>query len=302
MAVGAYSCRMSLFPLPTARWRNIAPALIALFAVLAGWVAWKAWHDTTADPEVLRTRVTLPGMPEGAKPVTVALISDIHVAGPDMPPERLERIVAQINALHPDAVLIAGDLISEKKVGTKLYTSAEAVSPLAGLDAPMGTFLVPGNHDHWYGWPALKRELAKTRITVLANDATQVGPLVVGGLDDEYTGHDDVAKTLSAMDELKGGRIFLGHSPDSLPELPEGSIILAGHTHCGQIVLPIIGALGVPSRFGDRFECGRIEEGSRTAIVGAGLGTSVLPIRFGTRPEILMIEFQPPGMSPTTAN
>ena len=284
---------MSRVPFPSGRWRRIALTLLVAISALGALVGSKIWHDTLADPVVRRTTVTLADMPAGTRPVTVALISDIHVAGPDMPPERLDRIVAQINALHPDAVLIAGDLISEKKTGTTIYSADAAIAPLAGLDAPLGTFLVPGNHDHWYGWPALKRALAKTSITVLENDAAQAGPLVIGGLDDEYTEHDDVAKTIAAMDKRTGGRVFLGHSPDSLPELPEGSIIFAGHTHCGQIVLPLVGALGVPSRYGDRFECGRIDEGSRTAIVGAGLGTSVLPIRFGTRPEMWLVTFVP---------
>jgi len=276
----------------TIRKRTIALALFAVLLLAAALVAWKAWRDTTGDPAILRTTVTLPDMPAGAEPVTVALISDIHVAGPDMPPERVERIVAQINALAPDAVLIAGDLVSEKKVGTKIYGPAEIVRPLTGFDARLGTILVPGNHDHWYGWPRLKKALSQTDISVLENDAIQAGPLVIGGLDDEYTGHDDIARTLAAMDELEGAHVFLGHSPDSLPDLPEGSVILAGHTHCGQITLPLIGALAVPSRYGDRYECGRIDEGSRAAIVGAGLGTSVLPIRFNTRPEVWLIEFR----------
>ena len=95
--------------LPRLRW------LLLLLAVLAAITGIKAWQNTLGDPVVRATTVTLPDMPADSAPVTVALISDIHVAGPDMPPERVERIVAQINALRPDAVLIAGDLVSEKR-------------------------------------------------------------------------------------------------------------------------------------------------------------------------------------------
>ena len=282
--------------LPRLRW------LLLPVAVLAAIAGINAWQNTLADPVVLVTTVTLPKMPADSAPVTVALISDIHVAGPDMPPERLERIVAQINTLRPDAVLIAGDLVSEKRSASHVYRPDEIVAPLAELEAPLGTFLVPGNHDHWYGWPALKRELAKTRITVLENEAAQAGPLLIGGLDDDYTGRDDIPKTLAAMDRLKGGRIILSHSPDPLPDLPAGSVILAGHTHCGQIRLPLVGAIATQSRYGDRFACGRTEDPAGTAIVGAGLGTSLLPIRFGTRPEVWLIKMRPPGRNPTAAN
>ncbi|MEL7782958.1 metallophosphoesterase [Citromicrobium bathyomarinum] len=281
--------------LPPGRARIVLLALLIALLAAFVFVTAKAWRDTLADPVVRRTSVTLPDMVPGADPVTIALISDIHIAGPDMPPERLERIVTQINALKPDAVLIAGDLISEKKLGTKIYSAEAAVAPLAALDARLGTFLVPGNHDHWFGWPDLRRALAKTSVTILENDAAQVGPLVIGGLNDEYTGHDDIAKTRTAMAKLEGAQVFLGHSPDSLPELPEGSVVLAGHTHCGQIRLPLVGAIATQSRYGKRFACGRIDDPHGTAIVGAGLGTSVLPIRFGTRPEIWLIELRGGG-------
>ena len=72
-------------------------------------------------------------MPASARPVTIALLADIHVAGPDMPPARVARIVEQVNALDPDLVLIAGDFVSDKRTATRHYASAEAIAPLATL-------------------------------------------------------------------------------------------------------------------------------------------------------------------------
>mgnify|MGYP001241381285 CR=1 FL=1 len=284
------------------RRRTLILVALAAVALIGAMIGWKTWHDTLSDPAVRRTSVILRDMSPGAEPVTVALISDIHVAGPDMPPKRLERIVAQINALGPDAILIAGDLVSEKGLTTHIYQPNEAVAPLSGLTAPLGVYLVPGNHDHWYDWPGLKAELAETDITVLENEAAQAGPLVIGGLDDEYTGHEDIPKTLVAMDAMEGGRIFLSHGPDPLPDLPNGSVILAGHTHCGQVQLPLIGMVFTQSRYGTRFACGRTDDPLGIAIVGAGLGTSGLPVRYDTQPEIWLIELRPPEGSPTAAN
>jgi len=269
---------------------RIALALVALLALL---VAAKAWRDTMADPVVRRTALMLPQLPAGSRPVRVALISDIHVAGPDMPPSRLSRIVGQVNRLRPDIVLIAGDLISDKAMATRHYSAEDAVAPLAGLDAPLGTFVVPGNHDHWFDLPALAREVGRHGMTLLVNDAVQAGPLVVGGLDDAYTGRADVPATLRAMDRLRGIPVVLSHSPDPFPLLP-GSIplMLAGHTHCGQIGYPWGGAPVSLSRYGSRYACGRVDEGGKVVVTGAGLGTSLLPLRLFTKPEIWLIEIR----------
>lgn len=248
-------------------------AALALFATML--CGAKAWSDTLGEAIVERTTVALPGLPAG-NILRLALISDIHVAGPDMPPERVERIVTQVNALSPDIVLIAGDLVSEKRLATKIYTPEQIVSPLGALKAPLGVIAVPGNHDHWFDLPGLSAELRKHRIALLANEARQVGPLVIGGLDDAYTGRADVRTTLAAMEALKGARIVLSHSPDPFPDLPSSvSLTLAGHTHCGQIAYPWGAAPAHLSDHGDRYGCGRIDEQGKVLVVGAGLGTSL---------------------------
>jgi predicted MPP superfamily phosphohydrolase len=271
------------------RKRRVALGLIVL---LAGLTAAKAWHDTMADPVVQRTAVALPGLAAGSR-VTVALLSDIHVAGPDMPPERLARIVGQVNALEPDIVLIAGDLVSEKRTATRTYTAEEVVAPLGKLDAPLGVFAVPGNHDHWFDMPALADALRRHGVRLLVNQAAQAGPLVLGGLDDAYTGRADVPGTIAAMDRLEGGRLIFGHSPDSFPQVPASvPLMLAGHTHCGQIAYPWGGAPAHLSDYGDRYGCGRIDEDGKALVVGAGLGTSLIPVRLFTQPEIWLIELR----------
>jgi len=274
------------------RWLRWPLGLSALAAVA---LAAKAWTDTMGDPMVHRATITLRGMAPGTPPVTAALITDIHVAGPDMPPERLGRIVSQINALGPDIVLIAGDLVSEKLFATRAYTAAEIVAPLAALDAPLGVVVVPGNHDHWFGWPALADELRKAGIRVLQNESAQIGPLAIGGVDDAFTRRDDLPPVLAQMRRLRGGRLILTHSPDIFPQVPgEVSLVLAGHTHCGQIAYPWGGSPADMSRYGQRFACGLHREGSRTVITGAGLGTTFVPVRLFTRPDVWLIELSAP--------
>jgi uncharacterized protein len=252
-----------------------------------------AYRTAVSDPVVRYADLAL--LPAGGdeEALKAVLISDIHVAGPDMPPRRLARIVAQINELQPDLVLIAGDLVSDKAVATRPYSLAEAIAPLAHLRSRFGVFAVLGNHDLWRDAGAARRELTKAGITVLDNNAAQAGPLVIGGLDDAFTNHHDLGATVRAMSKLRGVPVLLSHSPDPFPLLPpQIALMAAGHTHCGQIRLPLFGALTYMSEHGDRYGCGLIREGGKALIVSAGLGTSVLPLRLGAVPDLWVIRLK----------
>jgi predicted MPP superfamily phosphohydrolase len=270
---------------------RILAALVAFGAALTGWAYWSA----IADPVVREARIGLDRWPAGAPPVRIVLISDIHVAGPDMHPARLTRIVGRINALRPDLVVIAGDLVSDKRVSTHHYSMAEAIAPLAGLRARFGTIAVLGNHDHWRNAGEARRALAAAHVRLLANSAVAAGPLAVGGLDDDFTGRARIAPTLAAMRGLPGAWIMLSHSPDPFARLPTGAnlLMLAGHTHCGQVRLPFYGAIVSVSYNGPRYECGLVHERGQTLIVTAGLGTSGLPLRLNAAPDLWLVTVGP---------
>ena len=266
-----------------------------LLLVLAAVLAVKAWRDTLRMPVVERTTVTLADLPPGTPPLTIALISDIHVAGPDMPPARLAEIVTQINALEPDIVAIAGDFVGDKPTATHTYAPEEVIAPLGKLRPKLAAVAVPGNHDHRVGLPPLKRELEKVGIVLLANEAQRFGPVTIGGLDDLFTRHIDLPATLAAMDAKGTPQIMLTHSPEHFFYLPDHvQLMLAGSTHCGQIAYPWGGAPIFLSSLSDEYTCGRADAGGKTLIVSAGLGTSFMPIRLFTQPDIWLIELRPP--------
>ncbi|MBB6425655.1 metallophosphoesterase [Sphingopyxis sp. JAI128] len=268
---------------------------LLLLAVIGAALLAKGYWNAARDPLIRTATVDVGDWPAGQPPVKILLISDTHVAGPDMPPARLARIVGNLNRLKPDLVLIAGDLVSEKRSATHIYTPAEVVAPLGGLKAPLGVVVAPGNHDHWFRRDALRGELEKRGLRVLQNEVIAVGPLIVGGVDDDYSGHDDVPATFAAMDRLGPGvPLLLTHSPDVVPDLPRPvAAVFAGHTHCGQIRFPFIGALTYVSRYGDRFACGDIDDAGQRVFVGAGLGTSILPLRFNTPPDAWLVTLKP---------
>ena len=270
-------------------------ALLALVLGGGGLLA-LGYSNARADPIVREAVIPVPDWPEGEPPLRVLALSDIHIAGPDMPPERVERIARRLNRLSPDLILVAGDLISEKRTATKIYSEEEVAAPFAAFEARYGMIVAPGNHDHWVNLDAMIAALRSLGITVLQNEAVQRGPVRIGAVDDDYTDHDDIPATFAALDELGvGPTLIVSHTPDIVPDLPRPvAAIFAGHTHCGQISLPVIGPLATMSRYGDRFACGMIRDGEQTVFVGAGLGTSLLPLRFGAPPDVWLVTLGPP--------
>ena len=277
--------------------RRLGYAILLSLAVLLGGTAYML-SVAMRDPIVRRASFQLPGWPAGAAPVRVALLTDVHVAGPDMSPSRVARIVGQVNRLRPDLVLFGGDFVSDKRVPTRRYAGMEALAPLAALRAPLGVVAVLGNHDHWRSETEIVRALQHANVRILDNAAVTVGPLALGGVDDAFTGRADVRRTTTAMRTLKGARVLLSHSPDVAPAVPpDVTLLLAGHTHCGQIRLPLIGALSYMSDYGDRFACGLTRNGALRVVTSAGLGTSVLPLRLGAVPDLWLLELRPQAPS-----
>ncbi|MBV9528923.1 metallophosphoesterase [Sphingomonas sp.] len=250
-------------------------------------VAGYGYAEATRAPVVRRATFTLPDLPPGTAPIRILLMADMHAQGPDMPTARLERIVGQANALHPDIIVLAGDFIGNNVVATRRYDEAAAIAPLAGLRAKEGVFAVLGNNDRPDGAAAMAA-LRAAGINVLEKRAVQLGPIVLGGLRTRF------GSTVRRILARSGARIVISHSPDGFASLPPGiDLMLAGHTHCGQIVLPLVGPLATGSEFGSRYLCGVTVENGRALVVTGGLGTSQVPFRIGAPPDMWLIELRP---------
>lgn len=254
-----------------------------------------SFAEARRDPVVRRAAIALPDWPAGAAPVRAVLLSDVHIGTAAMDAARLDRIVGQVNALRPDIVLIAGDFIYGHAPDSASRLGEAMVAPLSRLRAPLGVVAALGNHDHWTGPAAVRDQLRRAGAIVVADNAAIArGPLALGLVGDDFTGRADLPATVVAMRRLAGARVILTHSPDIAPDLPdEVSLLLAGHTHCGQVVLPLLGPVSEVSRFGPRYRCGVRREGGRTVVVTAGLGTSGGPFRLGAPPDLWLLEFGP---------
>jgi uncharacterized protein len=242
---------------------------------------------------VRNVALEVPRWPREHAGLRVALLSDLHVGSPHWGLERVRELVATTNAQHPDLILLAGDyVIDGVKFGTKV--EAEPIAEALGeLRAPLGVMAVLGNHDWWNDGERMRRALTSRGITVLENDARTVNHagrrLFIVGLADAMTREPRARETL---DTVPAGEaiLVLVHEPDVFTTVDErASLTLAGHTHGGQVAIPILGRPIVPSAYGERFAAGHIVEEGRHLFVTTGVGTSIFPIRFGVPPELVVL-------------
>jgi predicted MPP superfamily phosphohydrolase len=239
--------------------------------------------------------------PEGQPPLRIALLADIHLGNRAMSPARLRSVVRQVNDARPDLVLIAGDFVVGHTPNWAPSLAAGLRAPLSGLHARFGTLAVLGNHDYWTSPASVRKALEAAGVAVLENAAVRRGPFTVVGIGDHFSGHADVQRALAAAVPLGGIPVVLTHSPDAVHELPSGlPLVLAGHTHCGQVVLPLIGPVLTRSPYrhwerlyDPRLRCGAVRDHGRLVIVTAGLGSGSSPIRIGAPPDWWLVTLRP---------
>lgn len=241
------------------------------------------------------------------KILRICVIADIHACEPWMPATQVEHIVAAANALQPDIFVLLGDFV-EGLHGTWATPIAmdDWAAPLSELTAPLGTWAILGNHDWWVDAAATRAALEARHIPVMENDVTLIEAangvsFWLGGLGDQLafkrtkTGVDDIDGVAARTPDDGRPAILLVHEPDIFPRVPPRfGLTLAGHTHGGQIRLPVLGRFPVASDYGQRYAYGHVVEHDRHIVISGGLGLSGLPMRLGVPPEINPIEVGSP--------
>lgn len=227
-------------------------------------------------------RVAIPGLPPQLDGLRIAHLTDIH-ASEVVPLRWIREVVERVNSLHPDLVVITGDLITDD---TSFIDGV--AKELGRLEAKYGRFAILGNHDHWIHGAAVSAALERHEVNHLRNSSELIGGpggLRLLGIDDHWTGNDDLEAAMAGVgaDEPK---LMLMHSPDLLGPVSRAGahLALAGHTHGGQVRLPGWGALILPSEEG--FEAGFYEAGRTRMYVNRGVGTLNLKVRMFCRPEV----------------
>ena len=231
--------------------------------------------------------------PKELSGLNIAVISDIHTGAPFVNDKKLREIVARTNQLNPDLVVLLGDYMSPNSWHSHRVEPEVTAAGLKDLRAPLGVYSVLGNHDWWYNGNKVRAALEQNGIRVLENETAEIkwrnSSFWIVGLADLWTRPQRIQETLNKVPD--GSTIVaITHNPDIFPRLPQNvQILLAGHTHGGQVNFPIIGRPIEPSDFGQRYVAGHVFEDGHHLFVTTGIGTSILPIRFRVPPEIVLL-------------
>lgn len=268
--------------------------LFAFAALAALLVTGVGLWNATRPPVVVRADVPLEGLPDGLR-IRVLLIADTHFGFPDMGTRRLLKTVSIARAEKPDLVILAGDYMGGKLIDWPRPWLEQALPPLASLDGPLGAFATLGNHDNPVWAPRVMALLVRPRL--LRNEAVDLGPLAIAGVDSRYIGAD----VAGAVAQAPAGKPLLlvihegDHLLDVEPPADRPVLALSGHTHGGQILLPGVGSL--PHRLMKPTAClrGLCTVNGWPVYVTSGVGTSWVPLRFGVPPEVVVLTLYSTG-------
>jgi uncharacterized protein len=275
----------------------------------AGTAAAAAVYALLIEPRWLqctRTRMHFAHLPAPLEGLRIALLTDLH-AGPDTPPGLVARAVQMAMREQPDMIAITGDIAENEAMLER------TLDELTKLWAPLGVYIVPGNHDYrdvgierWHDAISRRRTLSdltnRASIITISNardeqaSATQAGNgdgvrLCIAGVDDLAEGrpHLDALHVRAARDFT----ILLAHNPDQAERARRGvdrvDLVLSGHTHGGQVRLPGYGAIVNSATFADLYEAGVRRRPWTQVYTSRGIGTVHLPVRFLTRPEVAIL-------------
>ncbi len=250
------------------------------------------------DLVIRRYSVPIRELPNGLDGLRIVQLSDTHL-GPRVPAAFIEHAVARALALGPDLVLLTGDYIHS---GRRCVDQAAALfAPIVRAGLP--TVGILGNHD-WYGaGPVMSEALRAVGVRMIDNarvfldqsrrltDSPRPGTaLCLAGVGDLTEDRVDLNAALRGVGH-DVPRLVLAHNPDTAetPEVARHRIdqMLSGHTHGGQVRLPLVGAPLVPSGYGQKYEGGLVQGPACRVLVSRGIGMSILPIRLNVPPEIV---------------
>ena len=282
------------------RWqKRVRVALTVALLLIASVVFWAFF----VEPNRLIVRhetIQINQWPRDLSGLRIAVLSDIHAGGSFIDQRKLRTIVERTNQLQPEMILIAGDFISgdgrrhELKMAPDVFASI-----LKEFRAPLGVYSVLGNHDWWYNGQIVRAALEQNGIKVLEDEVFKVDARGTSfwlvGLADLWTRPQRVLTAVAQVPE-NTTVIALTHNPDIFPRLPARvQLLIAGHTHGAQVHLPFIGYVVEPSnRYGERYARGHVYENGHHLFVTTGIGTSIVPVRFGVPPEIVLLTVTSP--------
>ena len=234
-------------------------------------------------------KILLRRLPETFDGLRVVQLSDIHHS-PFTSREQIERAVETANSLQPDIVALTGDYVSKERA-----YAAPCAELMGRLRARYGVFAVLGNHDHWTDAALITDLFRAEGITVLVNQGIRFekdgAAIWLAGVDDTMVGLEDLPLALAGSKDAEL-KLLLAHNPIILRRAARAGVdlVLSGHTHGGQVTLRSGDKAAMRPR--RRLLKGLANHGETQIYVTRGLGTVVLPVRFGCPPEVSLLELR----------
>lgn len=244
--------------------------------------------------QVEKISIEIENLPEEFESAKIVHLTDFHSHNFG---EREKRVLGIIKDLNPDFVFITGDFIDHN---TKDINSCQKFWQELSNQHQGKVFGVLGNHEHWLKSPdidAIKRMLERNGIVILNNGNKKIykdeNYIYLLGVDDPDSELDDLPKAIIDTEE-NIPKILLAHSPDIIDNLQgeKVNLVLAGHTHGGQIVIPFIKPFWVPTKNRGKYASGLFKIDNTYLYVNRGIGMASLQARFNCPPEIAVIELK----------
>lgn len=238
-------------------------------------------------PRLVEIDVEIEGLPAELDGYRVGQMTDVH-CGSFTPKHKIDGWVAQLNAARPDLIAVTGDLVTSGDAFTE-----DVAAALGALDAPDGVFACMGNHDYFCDAERLVAGLREGGINVLRNEGVHVerdgARLYVAGVEDVWTRRHDLPRTLAGHDGAP--TLLLAHDPNHFHEAVEAGVALqlSGHTHGGQLALPVGGGRYNLARLITRFTHGVYRQGRSALYVSRGAGTTGPPVRLFAPAELTVL-------------
>lgn len=277
----------------TPTWKKAIRVVAWLFPIILFSLAVWAFFIEPNRLVVHEERVQIEKWPAELSGLRIALIGDVHTGAWFIDDRKLQRIVELTNQHQPDLIVLLGDyMVSNNWHGHRVEPEVTAAG-LKNLKAPLGVYAVLGNHDWWYNGEKVRNAFEQQGIRVLENDVAEIKwrdrSFWLAGLSDLWTQPQHISETI-AKAPAGATVVALTHNPDIFPRLPSSvPLLLAAHTHGGQVTFPLIGAAVVPSDFGQKYTAGHVYENGHHLFVTTGIGTSIMPVRFRVPPEIAVL-------------
>jgi predicted MPP superfamily phosphohydrolase len=278
------------------RWRRrFRVTILVILIALAASAVWGFFIEPNR-LVVHHDAIVIDSWPKELSGLRIAMIGDVHTDVRYINEAKLQKIVDLTNAENPDVIVLLGDFIHGTRNNPDHVEPEVTAAYLKNLKAPLGVFGVLGNHDWWYNGEKVRSAFESQGIPILDDDAKEINwrghSFWLAGLADLWTRPQHIEQTIGKA-PAGSTVIALTHNPDIFPTLPQTvPLLLAAHTHGGQVYIPLLGTPVVPSRFGSKYTAGHVFENNHHLYVTTGIGTSIMRVRFLVPPEIMILTVQ----------